>query len=622
MNVFFMAIYFKDLSHIPNHSRHQNLKGISIVKLLMNIVEGRVEETTQMSMKRVLGGCSVFALLLSAQSLIAANSDIADAVMNKNKDAVRSLIQKKADVNAPQVDGTTALHWAVRANDLETTDLLIKAGANVSAPNREGVTPLQLAAVNGTAPMIEKLIKAGANPNTKLSKFGDTALMLAARTGKLDGMKVLLDNKADVNAVETWGGTTALMWAVSERHLDAAKMLIAAGADVNARSYFVPSAHGRGFEGATPEAPNPKQAVDELAGGWMTPLMFASREGDLDMARTLITAGANLNAIAGDGKDALGMAIFNGQYELASFLIDNHVDVNHADAQRFTPLFWAVDRRNMELGTNGFPWTVTTDPLPLIKKLLDAGADPNAVVNNTPRGRNRNASPRIIHASALHRAAFAGDLELSRLLLAYGANPHAISSDRESMLESAAGLALIPGYQLSHPEQERLELCRLLVELGEDVNSADAYGITPLMAAANLGYTKLVQYLVDAGADLGAYDLGKRLDGAFMASVEPLMPVDYAIGVGTFLPNNSVENHPETADLMLKLMKDRGIKHTTSECTLRGFTCSISNVDPKTATPAEIVKMRRLATGNQLTGITGGLSVEEKKDEKQPEKKK
>ena len=575
-----------------------------------------------MTIARVMRGCYVLALLLFVQSFAAASSDIADAVMNRNKDVVRSLLQKKVDVNGTQVDGTTALHWAVRADDLETADLLIRAGANVSAANRDGVTPMQLAAVNGTAPMIEKLIKAGANPNASLSKFGDTALMLAARTGKLDGVKLLLDNGAQVNAIETWGGTNTLMWAVSERHLDTVKMLIDHGAAVNIRSYFVPSAHGRGFEGATPEPPNPKQAVDELAGGWLTPLMFAAREGDLEIAKTLVAAGADLNAIAGDGKDALGLAIFNGQYELASYLIDNHVDVNHADAQRFTPLFWAVDRRNMELGTNGFPWTVTTDPLPLIKKLLDAGANPNAVVNNTPRGCNRNASPRIVFASALHRAAFAGDLELSKVLLAHGADPHAVSSDRESMLEAAAGLALIPGYQLSRPNAERVELSKLLVELGEDVNWADAYGITPLMAAANLGNTPLVQYLVDQGADLGAYDLGKRLDGAFMASVEPLMPVDYAIGVGTFLPNNSVEYHGETSELMLRLMKEKGIKHTTSECTLRGFTCSTVNVDPKTATPAEIVKMRRLATGNQLSAITGGLSVKEKEDHDKDQKDK
>jgi ankyrin repeat protein len=440
--------------------------------------------------------------------------------------------------------------------------------------------------------------------------------MLAARTGKVDGIKLLLDHGAQINAKETWGGTTPLMWVVAERHLDAVKLLIANGADVNARSYFVPSARGRGFEGATPVPPKPDQAPEELAGGWLTPLMFAAREGDLEIAKNLVAAGADLNAIAGDGKDALGLAVFNGHYEFASFLIDNKVNVNHADVQRFTPLFWAVDRRNMELGTNGFPWTVTADPLPLIKKLLDAGANPNAIVNNTPRGRNRNASPRIVHATALHRAAFAGDLELSKLLLSYGADPHAVSSDRESMLESATGLSLIPGYQATRPAAERLELVKMLVELGEDVNWADAYGITPLMAAANLGFTEIVRYLVEKGADLGAYDLGKRLDGAFMASVEPLMPVDYAIGVGTFLPNNSVEHHAETSELMLRLMKEKGIKHTTSECTLRGFTCSIVNVDPKTATPAEIIKMRRLATGNQLTGITGGLHVQEKEQEK------
>jgi hypothetical protein len=274
----------------------------------------------------------------------------------------------------------------------------------------------------------------------------------------------------------------------------------------------------------------------------------------------------------------------------------------------------------MEIGANGFPWLVTSDPLPLLKKLLDAGAAPNAVVNNTPRARNRGGSPRIVFASALARAAFAGDLELSKLLLAHGADPHAVSSDRESMLEAAAGLALIPGYQVSRPNAERVELAKVLVELGEDVNWADAYGITPLMAAANLANTPLVQYLVDMGADLDAYDLGKRLDGAFMSSVEPLMPVDYAIGVGTFLPNNSVEYHEETTELMLRLMKEKGIKHTTSECTLRGFTCSGANVDPKTATPAEIAKMRKVQVGFQVDGITGGLAVEDKKDDSKDKK--
>jgi ankyrin repeat protein len=551
-------------------------------------------------------------VLLSIVNAAAASSELADAAMRRNTDAVRSLLQRKADVDAPQIDGTTALHWAVRWDDLETAEMLIRAGANVSAANRAGATPMQLAALNGNAAMVDQLIKAGADPNMPQTPYGDTPLMLASRTGRTDAITVLLDHGAQVNTKETWGGTTALMWAVSERHSAAVKLLIDHGADVNARSNFVPEANGRGFEGRTPVAPQARQAAEEFASGWLTPLMFAAREGDAESARFLVAAGADVNAIAGDGKDALGLAIFNGNYELASFLVDNKSRVNQADTQGFTPLFWAVDRRNMETAPN-FPWRVTADPLPLIKKLLDAGADPNALINNTPRARMRAGSPRIVFATALMRAAFSGDLELVRLLLAKGADPAVVSRDNETVLEAAAALGFIQGYSKGRSAAERLDVIKLLVDLGADVNAADDYGITPLMAAANIGEVAIIQFLVDRGADLGAYDLGKKNDGAFGASVEPLMPVDYAIGVGTFVPNNATIFHEEATALMTRLMKEKGIKHTTSECTLRGFTCAQANVDPKVATPAEIAKMRAIQTGHQVDGITGGLGVKDRK---------
>jgi ankyrin repeat protein len=402
------------------------------------------------------------------------------------------------------------------------------------------------------------------------------------------------------------------MWAVAERHAPAVKVLLDHGADANARSKFVAAANGRGFEGRTPAAARGDQKVEEFASGWLTPLMFAAREGDLESAALLVEAGANVNAIAGDGKDALGLAIFNGNYELGAFLIDSKSNVNQADTQGFTPLFWAVDRRNMETAPN-FPWMVTTDPLPLITKLLDAGANSNALVNNTPRARMRAGSPRIVFATALMRAAFSADLELVKLLLSYGADPGIISSDGETMIEAAAGLGFIQGYSKGQPAAERLAVVKLFVSLGADVNQADDYGITPLMVAGNMGDTAVIQYLVDVGADLGAYDLGKKNDGAFGASVEPLMPVDYAIGVGTFVPNNAVIIHEEAVELMFRLMKARGITHTTSECTLRGFTCAQANVDPKVATPAEIARMRTVAVGHQVEGITGGLEIKDQK---------
>jgi len=553
--------------------------------------------------------CSVlFMLLIGAAAAQAAGTDVADAARRGDRDAVRAALARKADVNAAQIDGSTALHWAAERDDLEMADQLIRAGARVTARTREGVTPLQLAATNGSASMIDRLLKAGADPNAPLTAGGDTALMMAARTGKTDALRVLVEAGGNVNAKETWGGTTALMWAVSEGHVDAAKLLIGAGADVSARSNYVAAANGRGFEGRTPVASRTDPKTEEFASGWLTPLTLAAREGDVEMARILVNAGADVNAVAGDGKTALALAIFNGNYDVASLLVDSKADVNKADAQRFTPLFYAVDRRNMETAPN-FPWMVTADPMPLIRKMLDAGANPNALVNNTPRARMREGSPRIVFATALMRAAFAADLDLVKLLLERGADPKILSRDNETMLSAAAGLAFIHGYHRGKPPEERLQVVKLFVELGNDVNWHDDYGITPLMAAANYGSVPIIQYLIDAGADLSAHDLGKKNDGAFGSSNEPLMPIDYAIGVGTFVPNNAVIIHQDAVDLMAKYMKERGIAHTTSECTLRGFSCSQVKVDPKVATPGEIVRARKFATGHQIEGLTGGLEA-------------
>ena len=547
-------------------------------------------------------------VMLAGSAAHAATPEVADAAMRGDRQAVRTALQRKADVNAAQVDGTTALHWAVERDDLEMADILIRAGARVDVRTREGVMPLQLAAVNGSAQMLDRLLKAGADPNAPLTAASDTALMMAARTGKPEAIRVLVEAGANVNAKESWGGTTALMWAVSEGHPEAARVLITAGADVNARSNYVAAANGRGFEGRTPVANRTEPKTQEFASGWLTSLTLAAREGDVDLVRILLDAGADVNTVAGDGKTALAVAVFNGNYDVASLLVDRKADVNKADAQRFTPLFWAVDRRNMETAPN-FPWMVTADPMPLIRQLLDAGANPNAIVNNTPRARMREGSPRIVFATALMRAAFAADLELVQLLLERGADPGILSRDNESMLSAAAGLAFVHGYHRGRSPEERLEVVKLFVKLGNDVNWPDDYGITPLMAAGNFGSVPIIQYLIDAGADLSAHDLGKKNDGQFGSSNEPLMPIDYAIGVGTFVPNNAVIIHQDAVDLMAKYMKERGIVHTTSECTLRGFSCSQVRVDPKVATPAEIARARKFATGHQIEGLTGGLEA-------------
>jgi ankyrin repeat protein len=458
--------------------------------------------------------------------------------------------------------------------------------------------------------MIELLLESGVDPNAPLTPHGDTPLMMAARTGNLPAIEMLLEHGADLAAAESWGGTTALMWAIAEHHEAAVARLIQRGAPVDARSKVVPlrPQGARGVEGEVPVDFDPEQAPLPYVNGGFTPLHFAAREGQVGAARALLAAGADIDAIASDGKNALGLAIYNGHYELASLLIDRGADVNHADAEGFPPLFWAVDRRNMEWNP-GFPWIQTADPLPLIRKLLEAGADPNAFIDNRPESRrNFGGSPRIKFATSLMRAAYSGDITLVRLLLEHGADPLAKNSDNETPLLAASGYGWIDGYSKGRSNAERLETMKLLVELGADVNWACNDGITPLMMAANFGDPAMIQYLVDQGADLSAHDLGKKNDGVFGGSIEPLMPIDYAIGVGSFRPNNAILHMAEATQLMIKVMAERGIVHTTSECTLRAFSCG--PVDPQGASPAQIALARSIQLGNRVEGITGGLSAE------------
>ncbi|MEY4641790.1 MAG: hypothetical protein RLZZ227_1784 [Pseudomonadota bacterium] len=568
---------------------------------------------------KLFAGCCI-ALTLGSSVISGSSlaSDIADAARNGDINRVRALIQDKADVDEPQVDGATALLWAAHANDLAMAEALINAGADVSAQNRVGASPMLEATINGNTEMIALLLRNGADANAAVSATGDTPLMLAARTGIVEAVQVLLDHGADVNAAESWGLTTPLMWAVAENHAEVARLLIANGANLEARSVYIPPGTGRGFEGTLPRERRPEEVGPVVyASGEFTPLLLAARDGRMESVRVLVEAGADVNAIAADGKNGIGLAIFNGSFDIASYLVDQGGDVNQADAQRFTPLFWAVERRNMETAPN-FPWMVTDDPLPLIRKLLEQGADPNHLVNNTPNARMRGGSPRIVFATAIMRAAFSSDLELVQLLLMFGADPHIKSSDNETTLAAAAGLGWVHGFHKDRSLDDRLEIIKILVELGMDVNWQDNYGISPLMVAANLGNVPIIEYLIEQGADLGAYDLGKKNDGAFGASIEPLMPIDYAIGVGTFRPNNAIVFNEEATTLMEREMAARGIRHTTSECTLRGFTCSAVNMDPRATTPKTIMEARAMQIGHQVQGLTTGSGLVVEQDAEAP----
>ena len=245
-------------------------------------------------LRKVSVGGLCMAMLLAAATSDTAVSDsgLSNAAMQGDRDAVRSLLKRKADVNAPQGDGTTALHWAAFRDDVEMAQLLLGAGANVMATTRLGdLTPLFMAAKNGSAPMIELLLKAGADPNSTDS-HGTTPLMSAAASGSTDAIKVFLSHGADVNAKETTWGQTALMFAASLNRAEAITLLIAHGAD--------PKATAKVASLGDYKIPGDKDSVRESAPaamGGMTALHYAAREGHMEAMRALVTGGADVNEL-------------------------------------------------------------------------------------------------------------------------------------------------------------------------------------------------------------------------------------------------------------------------------------------------------------------------------------
>ena len=430
-----------------------------------------------------LGGGWSMTLLLSMVSL-AASSDLrlVEAAKKHDTKALRALLKQQADVNTPQADGATALHWAARWDDLETVDLLIRAGAQVNAANDYGVTPLSLACTNRNAAMVEDLLKAGADPSAALST-GETVLMTAARTGNVDVVKALLARGADVTAKEPWRGQTALMWAVSEKHRNVVQVLIEHGADVHARSKS-------GF----------------------TPLLFAAREGDLDTVRMLLAAGANVNEAASDGSSVLLVATVRGDAALAAFLLDQSADPN-ADGAGYTALHWAAGSWETTL-TGGLGFGITAqsgewstlsglrgqEKLELVRALLAHGANPNArLAKNPPRLGFSLFRLKLAGATPFVLAAMSGDASVMRLLAQAGADPRLTMNDGTTPLMVAAGLGRVVN-ESRVTESSALEAVKLAVELGGDVNAANESGDTALHGVASQGADTIVQFLVDKGA--------------------------------------------------------------------------------------------------------------------------
>ena len=425
----------------------------------------------------------------------AADTPLIAAIKNQDRQAARALLKQKALVTQAEPDGTTALHYAVRADDLDLVQALLRAGAT-NVANRYGTTPLELASVNGNPRVIEVLLRAGADAKAATAE-GETMLMTASRTGNVEAMRVLLTHGADPNAAEKWYGETALIWAAAENHAPAVRLLVEGGAKVDLASKKMVFPRKVGGQTTLPV-------------GAMTPLMYTAREGALDAARALVEAGANLNIQDPDGTTAIVFAIINGHYDVAAMLVEKGADPNVADSTGMAALYATVDMNTLPF-MHGRPYPKPSGRLgvvDMVKVLLAHGANVNQQLKTPLLRRHNNTSTQSLGegTTPMIRAAASGDVTLMHLLKEHGADPAVRQKNGTSMLMLAAGFGRRGDHNADAQEYERgtpAELLRAVKvcveELGLDPNIANDQGDTALHVAHS---GDIVRYLVAHGARL------------------------------------------------------------------------------------------------------------------------
>jgi ankyrin repeat protein len=476
-----------------------------------------------------------------------ASPTLLDALEAGDRVTATKLLDGGADAKARGLDGTTTVMWAAYHGDVELLERLIAAGVDVNATNNYGAHALSEAAVRGDTPLIDALLEAGADANRK-SAEGETPLMVVARTGNVASARLLVAAGADVNAREEWGGQSALMWAAAQSQPEMVKFLIASGADPDARGLE------RDWQRRILTEPRPK----DMNRGGFTALLYAAREGCIDCARNLVEGGADIDLPDPERVTPLGLAINNQHFDLAAYLIEAGADVDKWDLFGRSPLYQAIDMNTLPTQGSGsmsaIPSLDKHTGLDVARLLLEKGANPNVQLKRRPPYRNvpnDRGGDRILTqgATALLRAARAGDAPAVKLLLEHGALVDLPGNFGVTPLMAAAGVeyGLRVTRGRNRTQEGVLETMQLLLDAGADIHARSlvepALGERPyegvnnaarqgnfgfevrgrqvpsqnavphrmaIHGAAQRGFTFIVEFLAAHGADLTATDANGR----------------------------------------------------------------------------------------------------------------
>ena len=412
-------------------------------------------------------------------------SPIADAAMRGDVAAVRTLIARRADVNAPQGDGMTALHWAADHGDSAMAAELLRAKANVTSRTRIGAyTPLHIAARTGTPAVVRALLTAGSDVKATTTS-GATALHLAAAAGNPDVVKALLSKGADPNARESNWGQTPLVFAAEYGRAAAIQVLMKHGADASIRTRVA----NLSDDAAREQAGEKKRRAVLIS--FEPPARHDSAEADfkksLEAARAAARANAPRTAADSANAQAGGQGGGRGNQlpvreprgpftpEQIQAAIDSGRAVMMADKLPTDSVKEQVDTLNG--GVEGYIKQVgSVGGLTALHHAVRQG-NIDAAIALLDGGANINDTSFVDGTTPLLMAIINGQFDVAIRLVERGANPNLASSSGMAPLYATINSQWAPRSRYPQPQAiqtqktTHLELMEALLAKGADVNA-------------------------------------------------------------------------------------------------------------------------------------------------------
>ena len=352
-------------------------------------------------------------------------------------------LEMKPDLDPLDNDHRTPLMIALKRVRIDLAWLLMQKGARLDLADNEGWTVQHYLASYNTPAMLA--FTAGKVKNDVADREGRTPLAVAISGGKTKNVELLLEGGANPNGQDEKGNRLIAL-ALQKNRVAIAKLLLAKGADLT---------------------------VKDKEGN--TLLKLAAQTGNVEFINVLLEKGANVHEKSADGSTPLFAAAAGGHKAAAALLAEKGADVNARNNDNETPLMKAAAG-----SASGHYQTA--------KDLIEKGADPNAASKSGQ--------------AALHMAIEARNPYIVELLLSKGANANVLDPEGNTLIMRLSAVK----YEKSWQSTPAVKILKALIKGGGNPNALNNYGSSALNMAIKLDNGKIIDALIDSGADVDQRD--------------------------------------------------------------------------------------------------------------------